>query len=564
MARAAPPETAMALVLSLLAILIFAPATSASFPGTNGRLAYTVPVRAGAAASYRLETAYAAVKGVHAPAGVSLAETAVDRGGDSFDPAWAADGRTLAFASTRGGDAQIYLFQLSLTGGVVPLCGLEVCQLTSGAANDYAPAFSPDQQRIAYTGIAGGRPQIFTVASTGADVSGLTTEGSNQEPDWSRAGIVFAGNRTGHFQLYLMNSEGGEVRRLTNQSGDDIQPSFSPDGREIAYTHFETGRSQVFVLDATGGAPRQLTRSSPSNSFPTFSPDGAAILLTHGHAPPAEPSGALAAATPAPQSSPVRELPLQMEAIDAHSGAPLHLGVPSSGFNGDWAPLPVPPTSAATPSLGTAIAQPVSGQVTISPGHSEAPAAAAAGTPVTSGSTLHNEVEVPINSTYNATRGEVRLLLTINAAPGGAAPPHRSPSPGSPPSGSPPTGPPTAPGSTSSVTNAAVSGGRFAVHQEASAAVPEIRLLGRPSRCASARGAIARVINRPRVRIHSKGVILGRGLHGRAFTHSTVWEIEETCRGTIYRSIRDTVLVTDPARHRTVAVRSGHHYLVRP
>jgi hypothetical protein len=572
----------MAPVLSLLAMLIFVPAASASFPGTNGRLAYTVPVPTGAATSYRLETAYAAVRGVHAPAGVSLAETAVDRGGDSFDPAWAADGRTLAFASTRSGSAQIYLFQLSLTGGVVPLCGLEVCQLTHDAANDYAPAFSPDQQRIAYTAISGGRPQIFTIASTGAEIRGLTAEGANQEPDWSQAGIVFASDRSGHFQIYVMSSEGGEVRRLTEQGGEDVQPTWSPDDREVAYTHREAGSSQVFAVNAAGGAPRQLTRSSPGNSFPAWSADGAAILLTHGRPPPAEPDGALVAAVPSVrQRSPVRERPFDMEAIDAHSGAPLHLGVPSVGFNGDWAPLPVPPSSAATPPLGTAIAQPVNGHVTVSPGHSETPALATAGT---SGSTLHNEVEVPVNSTYNATRGEVRLVLTTTAAPGGSPPRPGSPSPGSPPSGPapvpPPSGPapvPPPPGSppggsptttpnpvaTSSVTKAAVTGGRFAVLQQAAAAVPVIRLLGRPPRCTRARGAIARAIHRTRVKIHSQGSVRGEGRNGHGFTRGTLWEIEETCRGTIYRSIHDTVLVTDPARHRIIAVTSGHHYLVR-
>jgi hypothetical protein len=570
MTRVARWGSVVALLLLLAALLAFAALASAAFPGTDGRLAYTIPVRSGAGISYRLETAYAVIRGVHTPAGVSLSETAVDRGGDSFDPAWAADGRTLAFASTRGGSPQIYLFQLSLTGGVVPLCGLEVCQLTHDPGGDYAPVFSPNQQRIAYTGISGGRPQIFTMTASGGGVRALTSEGANQEPAWSPAGIAFASNRGGRFQLYLMNAEGGEVRQLTNQSASNIQPAFSPNGGEIAYTHCEGNRSQVFLLNLAGGAPRQLTRSSPENSLPAFSPDGAAIVLTHGPSPPAEPSGALTALTaqaaPPLCSSPAREWVFDQEAIDAHSGAPLGLGVPAVGFNGDWAPLPVPPAgSAAAPPVGTAIAQPISGQVTVSPGHTAAPSLAPAGAPLSSGSTLHNRVEVPANSTYNATRGAVRLILATTV-PAGRPPRRGSPAHGSPPPGSPPPPPDTAPHPvpTSGVTEAVVAGGRFSVLQKTSAAVPVIRLLGRPTRCTGARGTLARAIHRPRVQLHTRGLAYGRGAHGRAYTNSTVWEMEETCRGTVYRSIHDPVFVTDPVRRRTIVLTSGHHYLVRP
>lgn len=226
-----------------------------------------------------------------------------------------------------------------------------------------------------------------------------------------------------------------------------------------------------------------------------------------------------------------------MEVIDARSGMALPLGVPGGGFDGDWAPLPVPPSSVATPVPGTtAIAQPLKGQVVVSPGHSESPAQTR---PMGSASTLHNEVEIPINSTYNATRGEVSIDVATTAGAIGAAP-------------------------VTSVTKAAVTGGRFSIVQHGSTAVPLIRLLGRPTGCPRGSAVAARFIHRPRVTIHSKGGLKGKGKNGNGFTHGTRWEIVETCRGTLYRSIQDTVIVTDPGRHKKIALTTGHQYLVRP
>ena len=68
-------------------------------------------------------------------------------------------------------------------------------------------------------------------------------------------------------------------RVVANFRGSNSAPSWSPDGRTLAVTLSRDGGSQLFVLDANGGEPRRLTQSSGIDTEPVFSPDGTAIYF---------------------------------------------------------------------------------------------------------------------------------------------------------------------------------------------------------------------------------------------------------------------------------------------
>jgi tricorn protease len=98
-----------------------------------------------------------------------------------------------------------------------------------------------------------------------------------------RIAFVYAGD------LWTVDANGGEARRLTSDDGLEQFPRFSPDGRQIAFTGQYSGTSQVFVIEAEGGAPRQLTfyndvgplppRGGVDNRVVDWSPDGKEILF---------------------------------------------------------------------------------------------------------------------------------------------------------------------------------------------------------------------------------------------------------------------------------------------
>ena len=70
----------------------------------------------------------------------------------------------------------------------------------------------------------------------------------------------------------------GDIRRLTDNSGDDWFPSWAPDGQSIAFTSDRNGNDEIYVMDANGGNLRRLTHDSSKDGHPSWSPDGRNLL----------------------------------------------------------------------------------------------------------------------------------------------------------------------------------------------------------------------------------------------------------------------------------------------
>ena len=71
----------------------------------------------------------------------------------------------------------------------------------------------------------------------------------------------------------------GDIRRLTDTSGNDSSPSWSPDGRSIAFTSDRDGNREIYVMDANGDNLRNLTNESSQDRHPSWSPDGLSIAF---------------------------------------------------------------------------------------------------------------------------------------------------------------------------------------------------------------------------------------------------------------------------------------------
>ena len=96
----------------------------------------------------------------------------------------------------------------------------------------------------------------------------------------AQARIAFASDRDGNMEIYVMDADGGNPRRLTNSLFfDDRQPSWSPNGKRIAFVSEREGSREIYVMDADGKNPQNLTHNPDDNEDPSWSPDGKHIAF---------------------------------------------------------------------------------------------------------------------------------------------------------------------------------------------------------------------------------------------------------------------------------------------
>jgi Tol biopolymer transport system component len=96
-------------------------------------------------------------------------------------------------------------------------------------------------------------------------------------PDRTRA--AFSSNRSGSFDIYLMDPDGQNLQRLTSSPGNEGEPAWTPDGSRIVYTSTSGTTTQIAVLSVDGSENRQLTTASGGNHSPSMSADGRTIAF---------------------------------------------------------------------------------------------------------------------------------------------------------------------------------------------------------------------------------------------------------------------------------------------
>ncbi len=162
-----------------------------------------------------------------------------------FNPSISHDGEKLAFISDRDGNREIYIVSLEWMDGYTQWKGENLTNLTNSVENEWTPVFSPIEDKITYT-------------------------------------VYFPEND--NYDIFLMNADGNEKENLTNSSGYEKFPQFSPDGSFLIYQGWQKGRMDIFFLGLLDKNKINITRNIKSNDIishgNSFSPDGQTIVFT--------------------------------------------------------------------------------------------------------------------------------------------------------------------------------------------------------------------------------------------------------------------------------------------
>ena len=178
-----------------------------------------------------------------------------------------------------------------LTVVVVAVGALTACLAALLATSHEAEAAFPGKNgKIVYTkrvyeeGINDG---IFSVNADGTGEKRLTNtaNGYSVEPSYSADGTKIAWNRNA--DIWIMDADGTDKRRLTGGPADDGEPAFSPDGRAVAFTRYtpETGQRDIYIKSISGSL-RRVTNDEDREGSLSFGPNGYRIAYTISEAVP--------------------------------------------------------------------------------------------------------------------------------------------------------------------------------------------------------------------------------------------------------------------------------------
>ncbi len=242
-------------------------------------------------------------------------------GGENAEAYYSPDGKWITFQSSRNGRTCDQQYVMRTDGSALH-------RISNGSGKTTCGWFIPGGNRLFFgsshmhDSICPPKPDpskgyvwpldkfdIFTVNRDGTDLRRLTqydayTAEGNLSPDGKK--LVFTSLKDGDLDIYTMNIDGTDVKRLTNTPGYDGGPWWSPDGTKIVYrAHhpkdslelaqyrellgqrlIRPSKVELYVMDADGGNNTQITRLGGANFGPSWTPDGKRIIFSSNHKNP--------------------------------------------------------------------------------------------------------------------------------------------------------------------------------------------------------------------------------------------------------------------------------------
>lgn len=203
-----------------------------------------------------------------------------------FWSSWSPNGAYILFTTKRDGNYEIYRMDAD---------GKNPVNLSNHASNDYLPEWSPDGNKIAFISDRDHKSrEIYTMNKDGSGIARLTNNEFFEEvPTWSKDGkkilftrqIIEPGDTSlaANGEIFIMDTDGKNEKRITHKKGYDSGAKFSPDGKKIAfYGPNEDENFELYLMNSDGSNITNLTNDTLEDYSPSWSPDGKWIAYSSG------------------------------------------------------------------------------------------------------------------------------------------------------------------------------------------------------------------------------------------------------------------------------------------
>lgn len=254
-----------------------------SLPTGNGLILFE-SFRSGVDRFFYLSSSGTGLRELHLPHGATEAR---------FRP----DGQRLAIIAPSDTGLQVFLASLA---------GIRITRLSYDANNPRDLAWSPEADLVSYDSRDpdSNQVQVFYVPGNEMGPGNLAVASAQDDYDaeWSpdhrwlsfiRRIKTGGDNSQGDIFLQSLSGPGSGVRRLTNAPSEDVEASWSPDGRTLVFVSdrgsphrfAERSKTDLYTINVNDGSSRRLTNTSLFENDPVFSPDGSKIAFsaTDGH-----------------------------------------------------------------------------------------------------------------------------------------------------------------------------------------------------------------------------------------------------------------------------------------
>jgi Tol biopolymer transport system component len=219
------------------------------------------------------------------PAGGGMPVMVSDSTTLNVSPVWLPDGKALLFLSSGGGGRDVYLQRIGRGGRAEGLPR----RVTTGL-DAHTIALSKDGKRLVYSkytrdmniwmvrlpasGSASAQNAVqITRGNQSSEILRLSPDGK-----W----LVYDSDLNGNGDLFIVPSDGGTPRQLTDDPADDLAPDWSPDGTQIVFHSFRTGNRDVFTVNADGTGLAQVTTDTLSDWYAVWGPDENTLAFSRG------------------------------------------------------------------------------------------------------------------------------------------------------------------------------------------------------------------------------------------------------------------------------------------